>query len=194
MEPEASAPQSWPQPGQGPAQQTAQQVQPGPEPGPLMPPTSAFEPPAGPPMAMQPSPLLGLGATTGMQMKLRSPVGVWALSLVTFGIYGLVYWYKTHTELALFDPRQKISPVFELMSIWLLAITIVLPIMSIVGLGGKIRAAQAAVGQTVDCSGGLGLLLAFLGGFHVIYYQSKLNQVIGTNSTVPAGQPITLAS
>jgi hypothetical protein len=159
-----------------------------------MPPASAFEPPVQPPMAMQPSPLLGLGAATGTQMKLRSPFGVWALSLVTFGIYGLVYWYKIHTELALFDRRQKISPVFELMSIWLLAITIVLPIMSIVGLGGKIRAAQAAAGQPVDCSGGLGLLLAFIGGFHVVYYQSKLNQVIAANSNVPAGQPVTLAA
>lgn len=110
-----------------------------------------------------------------------------------FGIYGLVYWYKIHAELARFDPRSRISPVFELMSIWLLSFTIVLPIMSIVGLGGKIRAAQAAAGQPADCPGGLGLLFAILAGTHVIYYQSKLNQVIAANS-VPAGQPITLAA
>jgi hypothetical protein len=71
--------------------------------------------------------------------------------------------------------------------------------MPIVRLGGKIRAAQAAqaaqaaVGQPPDCSGGLGLLFAFLTGTHVICYQSKLNQVIAANN-VPAGQPITLAA
>ena len=190
-------------------QQTAQQLQPGMEPGPdpqeSMPPTSefgpsadAFDPPAGPPVAAPPQampavPLIGMTAPSGLQMKHRSPLGVWLLSIITFGIYGLVYWYKIHAELARLDPRQKISPVFELMSVWLLSFTIVLPIMSIFRLGGKIRAAQAAVGQPTDCSGGLGLLFAFLAGTHLIYYQSKLNQVIAANS-VPAGQPITLAA
>jgi hypothetical protein len=63
--------------------------------------------------------------------------------------------------------------------------------MSIFRLGGKIRAVQAAVGQPTDCSGGLGLLFAFLAGTHVICYQSK--QVTAA-SNVPAGQPITLAA
>jgi hypothetical protein len=165
------------------------------------PPASAFEPPAGPLVAAPPQgpqgtpavPLIGMTTPAGLQMKHRSPLGVWLLSIITFGIYGLVYWYKIHAEPARLDPRQKISPVFELMSVWLLSFTIVLPIMSIVRLGGKIRAAQAAVGQPADCSGGRGLLFAFLAGTHVIYYQSKLNQVIAANSA-PAGQPITLAA
>ena len=38
-----------------------------------------------------------------------------------------------------------------------------------------------------------GCVFAFLAGTHVIYYQSKLNQVIAANN-VPAGQPITLAA
>jgi hypothetical protein len=54
----------------------------------------------------------------------------------------------------------------------------VLPIMSIVRLGGKIRAAQVAVGRAMDCSGDRGLLFAYLAGTHVICYQSKLNHVI----------------
>jgi hypothetical protein len=209
MEPETRPEQPWSQPDQEALQQTAQQLQPNPEPGPepgeylpptstFGPPASAFSPPAGPPVAAPPqgmpaAPLIGMTAPASLQMKQRSPVGVWLLSLITFGIYGLVYWYKIHAELAQFDPRIKISPVFELMSIWLLSFTIVLPIMSIVGLGGKIRAAQAAAGQQADCSGGLGLLFAILAGTHVIYYQSKLNQVIAANA-VPAGQPITLAA
>jgi hypothetical protein len=166
MEPETKPEQPWSQPGQDAMQQTAQQLQPGLEPGPeprgymtstseFGPPASAFEPPAGPPVAAPPQvmpamPLIGMTAPAGLQMKHRSPLGVWLLTIITFGIYGLVYWYKIHAELARLDPRQKISPVFELMSIWLLSFTIVLPIMSIVRLGGKIRAAQAAVGQPTD--------------------------------------------
>jgi len=63
--------------------------------------------------------------------------------------------------------------------------------MPITRLGGKIRAAQAAAGQPTDCSGGLGLLFAFLAGTHVIFDQPKLNQVIAANN-VPARQHITL--
>jgi hypothetical protein len=223
MEPETRPEQQpWPEPGQSASQQTAQQLEPGVEADPesrehmppvstfeppastFEPPASAFQPPAGPPMAGPPdampgmpamaaAPLIGVGDVTGLQMKHRGPVAVWLLSFITFGIYGLVYWYKIHAELARFGPRQKISPVFELMSIWLLSFTIVLPIMSITGLGGKIRSAQAAAGLPADCSGGLGLLFAFLAGTHVIYYQSKLNQVVAVNGGVPEGQPVTLA-
>jgi Domain of unknown function (DUF4234) len=143
-------------------------------------------------MNMPVPPMGGPVAITGIQMKQRNPIGVWLLSLVTFGIYALVYWYKIHVELARFDPRREVSPVFELMSVWLLGFTIVLPILSIFRLAGRIRNAQLAVGLAEDCSGGLGLLFAFLSSTHVIYYQSKLNQVIAANAAVPAGQPITL--
>lgn len=148
------------------------------------------------PGAAQPAGVAGLQpyggqAPFGVQMKPRNPVGVWLLSYVTLGIYHLVYWYKIHAELAEFDRRRQISPVFELMSVWLLAWTIVLPIMSIVGLATKIRNAQAAVGLPQDCSGGLGLLLAFLLGTDVIYYQSKLDEIIAANNVAP-GQTVQL--
>src|SRR5436190_19502313 len=168
MEPETRPEQPWSQPDQAALQQTAQQLQPGTEPGPEprdhMTPTSefgpsadAFGPPAGPPVAapshaMPAVPLIGMTAPSGLQMKHRSPLGVWILSIITFGIYGLVYWYKIHAELARLDPRQKISPVFELIPAWRLSFTTALPIMSIFRLAGKIGAAQAAVAQTAACS------------------------------------------
>ncbi|HEX6855719.1 MAG TPA: DUF4234 domain-containing protein [Streptosporangiaceae bacterium] len=43
-------------------------------------------------------PLTGMTAPVGLQRKHRSPLGVWLLSIITFGIYGLVYWYKIHAE------------------------------------------------------------------------------------------------
>ena len=178
MEPDSSPAAAWPEPNQPPA-------------GSYAPPADQYAPP-GQQMNMAAPPLAGMGTVTGLQMKQRSPIGVWLLGLVTLGIYPLVYWYKVHVELGQFDPRREVRPVFELMSVWLLGFTIVLPILSIVHLAERIRNAQTAVGLSEDCSGGLGLLFAFLSGTHVIYYQSKLNQVIAANSTVPAGQPITL--
>jgi hypothetical protein len=179
MEPDSSPAAAWPDPQQ-------------PSAGSDSPPAAPYSPPAGQQMNMAAPPMGGVGTASGRQMKHRSPIGVWLLGLVTFGIYPLVYWYKVHAELGLFDPRREVRPVFELMSVWLLGFTIVLPILSILHLAERIRNAQTAVGLTEDCSGGLGLLFAILSGTHVIYYQSKLNQVIAANGSVLAGQPIAL--
>jgi len=185
MEPDSSPAAAWPEPNQ-------------PQAGSYAPPAAAYEPPAGQqmdhavPLNMAAQPMPGMGTASGLQMKQRSPIGVWLLGIVTLGIYPLVYWYKIHVELGQFDPRREVKPVFELMSVWLLAFTIVLPVLSILHLAERIRNAQTAVGLTEDCSGGLGILFAILSGTHVIYFQSKLNQVIAANSSVPAGQPITL--
>lgn len=179
MEPDSSPAAAWPDPHQPAA-------------GSYAPPADPYAAPTGQQMNMAASPMAAMGTAAGQQMKQRSPIGVWLLGLVTFGIYSLVYWYKIHVELGQFDPRREVKPVFELMSVWLLAFTIVLPILSILHLAERIRNAQTAVGLPEDCSGGLGILFAILSGTHVIYFQSRLNQVIAANSTVPAGQPIAL--
>jgi Domain of unknown function (DUF4234) len=124
-------------------------------------------------------------------MKRRRPVAVWLLTLATLGIYGLVYWYKIHSELLEFDRRRHISPVFELMSVFLLAWTIILPFMSIGSLAQKIRIAQSTAGLPQDCSGTRGIWLSLLFGAHVIYYQRKLNEIIAANGA-PRGERIQL--
>jgi hypothetical protein len=124
-------------------------------------------------------------------MKRRRPVGVWLLTLATLGVYGLVYWYKIHSELLRYDPRRHISPVFELMSVFLMAWTIILPFMSIGSLAQKIRIAQSTAGLPQDCSGTRGILLSLLFGAHVVYYQRKLNEIIAANAA-PAGERIEL--
>jgi hypothetical protein len=127
----------------------------------------------------------------GIQMKRRRPAGVWLLTLATLGVYGLFYWYKIHSELREFDRRRHLSPVFELMSIFLLAWTIILPFMSIGSLAQKIRIAQSTAGLPQSCSGTRGILLALLFGTHVIYYQRKLNEIIAAN-TAKRGERIQL--
>jgi hypothetical protein len=117
----------------------------------------------------------------GIQMKRRRPAAVWLLTLGTLGIYGLAYWYKIHAELRAFDRRRHVSPFFELLSISLLAWTIILPVLSISSMAGRIRLAQSAAGLPQSCSGGTGIGLALLFGSHVIYYQGKLNDIIAMN-------------
>ena len=136
---------------------------------PSTPPAGAFSPPP----------------AYGTQLKRRRPVAVWLLTPATLGIYGLTYWYKIHAELLEYDRRHHISPVFELMSVSLLAWTVILPFMSVGSLAQKIRIAQVTAGLKQDCSGRRGILLALLFGAHVIYYQRKLNEIIAANPARP---------
>ena len=117
----------------------------------------------------------------GIQMKRRSPAGVWLLALCTLGGYGLVWWYLIHAELREFDRRRHVSPVFELLSVSLLSWTIILPFMSVGSLAGRIRLAQSAAGLQQECSGSAGIGLAVAFGTHMIYYQRKLNGIIDAN-------------
>jgi uncharacterized protein DUF4234 len=151
-------------------------------------------PPVPPPAAAQsltPAPAFSPPPAYGIQMKRRRPVSAWLLTLATLGIYGLIYWYKIHSELLEYDRRRHISPVFELMSVCLLAWTVILPFMSVGSLAQKIRIAQATAGRNQDCSGTRGILLALLFGAHVIYYQRKLNEIIAA-SAAPPGDRIRL--
>jgi hypothetical protein len=125
-------------------------------------------------------------------MKRRHAIRAWLLTLATLGIFGLVYWYKIHSELLAYDRRRHISPVFELMSVCLMAWTVILPFMSVGSLAQKIRIAQVTAGLRQDCSGTRGIWLAFLFGAHIIYYQRKLNEIIAAHGAAP-GDPIQLA-
>lgn len=150
--------------------------------------TSASRPaPAGLPAELA----LSASRGAGLQMRQRRPVGAWLLALATLGGYGLVYWYKIHCELRDFDRRRHVSPGFELLSMSLLAWTIILPFMSIGALAGKIRLAQTAAGLPQSCSGRTGILRALLFGTHMIYYQRKLNEIIHV-SPVPRGERVLL--
>jgi len=121
----------------------------------------------------------------GIQMKRRRPVVAWLLTPATLGLYGLAYWYKIHSELLEYDRRHHVSPLFELMSVCLMAWTVILPFMSVASLAQKIRIAQATAGRKQDCSGTRGILLALLFGAHIIYYQRKLNEIIAASAALP---------
>ncbi len=108
-----------------------------------------------------------------MTGKTRSPWGVWFLTLLTLGIYGLYWWYKVNEEVNDFDPSIEVTPVLSLLALFI-------PIANAVSIfrtGGRVGQAQQNSLGVNATNGWLGLLLAFLGAFHVVYYQSNLNKI-----------------
>lgn len=140
-------------------------------------------------------PVAAQAALSGTQMKRRNPVGAWlGLPLITLGIYGLVWYYKVHAELARFDRRQGISAGLALCSVLFGALTLgIWPLITWIKLGGHIRNAQRAAGLQPSCSGGVGLLLAIV-GFGVLYYQIELNRVVRQFGETPPGEEVRLAA
>ena len=110
--------------------------------------------------------------------KTRNPWGVWLLSLMTLGIYGYYWYFKVNEETRDYESSVHVDPIMALLALmfgWVLCF--IPPIVSIFNTGGRIQQAQKAAGSHDRCSGALGLLLAFLGGFHTVYYQSQINKV-----------------
>lgn len=137
----------------------------------------------------------GQPALMGIQMKRRNPVGAWlGLPLITLGIYGLVWYYSVHAELANFDRRRPVSAAAALCSMLFGWITLgIWPLIQWVKLAGHIRNAQQAAGLQPTCSGGLGFILGFF-GFGVLYYQIELNKVVDRYEGAPAGAQVPLAA
>jgi hypothetical protein len=106
--------------------------------------------------------------------KKRSPIGVWLLALITFGIYYLVWWYKANRESRDFDNSINVSPGLAVLALFGFYIG---GWITTFNTGKRIRQAQAAAGLQPTCTPGLGLLLWFCLGTHIIYYQGELNKI-----------------
>ncbi|NDU73447.1 DUF4234 domain-containing protein [Actinomadura sp. DSM 109109] len=132
-------------------------------------------------------------AGVGHNMKRRNPIGAWlGLPMITFGIYGLVWFFKVHDELHGYDRRIDNAATNALLSMLFGGITFgIWPLVMWVKLGGRIAQAQRAAGLQPSCSGGMGFLLGIF-GFGVLYYQLQLNKVIDRYGDTPAGQQVSV--
>jgi hypothetical protein len=171
---------SYPQQGQG--QQHPQQQQ-----------QQAYKGGYAPAPAQQQQAPAARGA--GHNMKRRNPVGAWlGLPIITFGIYGLVWFFKVHNELHEYDRRIDNAATNALLSMLFGGITLgIWPLIMWVKLGGRIAEAQRAAGLQPSCSGGMGFLLGIF-GFGVLYYQLQLNKVTDRYGDTPAGQQVSLVA
>jgi hypothetical protein len=117
--------------------------------------------------------------------KPRDPLVVWLLSLVTFGIYYLVWWYKINREVGEYDPSIRVSPGVSVLALAVGWIILFPPWVTTVTTGMRIAQAQRAAGIEPTCSGALGLLLWLLFGLNTIYYQAELNKIWLRYAVVP---------
>lgn len=116
----------------------------------------------------------GYAGANGPSGLTRSPIVVFLLPLVTFGIYAYVWYYKINVELKNFNPAIQVNPVNMIL------LSIFVPfffIFSIFYTGQRIQQAQAAAGLPATASPGIGVLLALVIGGHSFYYQDALNNL-----------------
>lgn len=129
----------------------------------------------------------------GLQMKRRNPLAAWlGLPLITLGIYTLVWLYKIHSELAMFDRRRIVGAVGPVLA-WIFGVLTLMiwPLVSTYNTGQTIAATQRAAGLPATCSGLVGFLLVFVFGTHTLYYQIELNKIVDANP-VPEGTQVPL--
>lgn len=97
-------------------------------------------------------------------MKTRSPIGVLLLTLITFGIYGLVWYVKTKEEMKLKGA--------EIPSAWLL----IVPIANFIWLWKYAKGVEKVTGDAKS-AGGTFCLLLLLGPIGMAIIQSAFNKI-----------------
>lgn len=79
---------------------------------------------------------MNLREVNGVEVKERNPLGVWALSIVTLGIYYLVWYYKINKEM-----RRAfgidVDPAMAVIAITLGSFIIVPPFVSVYRTGRR---------------------------------------------------------
>jgi len=120
---------------------------------------------------------LRIGGTT---VKNRNPFLVFVWSIVTLGIYYLVWYYKINRELR--DAGGiDVSPVVALLAVSIGWVVVVPPFFSWYRTFERIVAAQRAAGTHGEASPILGFILYVIAVFmlpvEVIYAQDELNKL-----------------
>ena len=123
---------------------------------------------------------LQLGGT-GATAKIRNPLGVVALSIVTIGIYYVFWWYFINREMRdLGRARNRDlgqSPGQSVLAITLGALIIVPALVTLWRTSARIESSQEAVGLGNRVSGPIiFILLLLIGPVGIWYAQSELNK------------------
>jgi Domain of unknown function (DUF4234) len=123
---------------------------------------------------------LQLGGT-GATAKIRNPLGVVALSIVTIGIYYIFWWYFINREMRdLGRARNRDlgqSPGNSVLAITLGALIIVPALVTLWRTSARIESSQEAVGLSNRVSGPIiFILLLLIGPVGIWYAQSELNK------------------
>lgn len=131
--------------------------------------------------------------------KIRHPLGILGLMLVTLGIYFFVWWYKVNAELAELGRTRGTAelgdnPGNSLLAMIPGACVIVPPYISVYNGSNRLRAAERLVGLPPGTEAGLMLVLyIFISPVAIYIFQSDLNKVLEAQGTgtgqIPAAEP-----
>ncbi|MEA2333050.1 MAG: hypothetical protein QOH58_3188 [Thermoleophilaceae bacterium] len=128
--------------------------------------------------------------------KIRNPLGVLGLMLITLGIYGIVWYYKINKEMAAIGKSRGsedcgTSPGMSVLAVTLGSLIIVPPFVSIYKTWTRLSAAERLTGAPSGMEAGLGFVLSlFLSPVGTYILQSNLNKVLQHQA---AGSPVEAA-
>ncbi|WP_250282184.1 MULTISPECIES: DUF4234 domain-containing protein, partial [unclassified Frankia] len=112
----------------------------------------------------------------GIRGRRRNPFASWlGLPLITFGIYDIVWVYKTNKELNAYDRRIDVNPVLSVLAVTLGGLLIVPSLVAVWRLGTRARQAQRAAGLP-ELSAGVAFVLWLVGG-GPLYLQYEINKI-----------------
>jgi Domain of unknown function (DUF4234) len=133
-------------------------------------------------------------AGTGSTAKVRNPLGVVGLSIITLGIYFLFWWYYINREMRDLGQAKGVdlgqNPTNSLLALIPGGLIIVPAIVTEWTTSGRIERAQEAVGMERRVSGPIiFILLILIGPVGLWYAQSELNKVWAAQGTGALPQP-----
>jgi hypothetical protein len=136
----------------------------------------------------------------GRTAKIRNPWAVLLFTVITLGIYYLVWYYKINREMADWGEQNNVdigtSPGMSLVAVTIGAIIIVPPFVSIWGTGKRMQLSQRAA----NVEGGSGLLwfvmhiIPIVSLFAPVYMQTQLNKVWATRPEPVVGSDSVVAA
>lgn len=132
-------------------------------------------------------------ADTGAQGKIRKPLGVVGLSLITFGIYYFVWYFKVNREMATLGRAKGTeaagtSPGTSLLAVTLGALLIVPVFVSSFRACKRLNATEGLAGVRQGMEAGLlFLLVVLLGPVGMYFFQANLNKALEAQAGLPAG-------
>jgi drug/metabolite transporter (DMT)-like permease len=129
------------------------------------------------------------------QGKIRNPLGVVGLALITLGIYFVVWYYKVNKELAEIGRARNTdecgsSPVTSLIAITFGALIVVPAFVSVYKTWVRKQAAARLTGAPEGIEPGLGFLLSvFIAPVGHYLLQSDMNKILQAQGGAAAAIP-----
>jgi Domain of unknown function (DUF4234) len=128
--------------------------------------------------------------------KIRNPLGVIGLTLITLGIYGIVWYYKINKEMAEIGKAKGseecgTNPVTSVLAVTFGAFIIVPPFVSMYKTWARLSAAERLTSTPEGMEPGLGFLLSLLlspVGTYIL--QSNMNKVLKQQAGGAAVEPV----